>query len=395
LFVVASAACALAWSPGALIAGRLAQGLGSALLSPAALALLTALSEAGQARRQAIGWWTAAAATGGASGWVLGGLLTQYLGWPFVFWVNLPIGVAAVIVAPRVLPTGVRSSGSALDLVGALTATAALGLLVYGLASIGERGPLATTSWAPLVLAAVFLIALTRRERRLADPIVPPAFLRSRAVVAANLTALALTATTTPAMFLAILYVQQVLQFSPARASLLFPIFNLAVIAGSLSAPRLLRRIGARSSLVAGFVGIGAGTAVLVALTPTGAVAQLLAAFTLMGIGLGAASVASTHTGTEAVEPARQGIASGLLNSSAQIGTAFGLAIVTPLAVSGDSPSIDGFRTGFLAACAIVVAGLLVSRVTPRQSTTTQFRRSSRPTSPRAQLPVAPQAERD
>jgi EmrB/QacA subfamily drug resistance transporter len=370
VFVAASAACALAWSPAALIGGRLLQGLGSALLSPAALALLTALSDAGQARRRAIGWWTAAAATGGASGWILGGLLTQYLGWPFVFWVNLPIGIAAMVLAPRLLPAGVRTTGATLDLLGALTATLGLGLLVYGLASTGERGPLAITSLFPFALAVGLLVALARRERRVPDPLVPPALLRSRPIVAANLTALALTASTTPAMFLAILYVQQVLQFSPARASLLFPAFSLAVVCGSLSAPRLLRQIGARRTLVSGFVGVGAGVLVLVALSPAVAVAQLLVAFTLMGVGLGVASVASTHTGTEAAEPDRQGVASGLLNSAAQIGTAIGLGVVTPLALSGDRASLNGYRIGFLASGAIVSFGVLASLLTPRRAAT-------------------------
>src|SRR5215216_7059665 len=188
VFVAASAACALAWSPATLIGGRLLQGLGSALLSPAALALLTLLSDAGQARRRAIGWWTAAAATGGASGWILGGLLTQYLGWPFVFWVNLPIGIAAIAVTPRLLPAGARTRGAALDLGGAAMATAALGLLVYGLASAGQRGLAAITSWAPTALAVLLLLAFAGRERRRSEPLIPPAFLRSRAIVAANLT---------------------------------------------------------------------------------------------------------------------------------------------------------------------------------------------------------------
>jgi MFS family permease len=169
-------------------------------------------------------------------------------------------------------------------------------------------------------------------------------------------------------MFLAILYVQQVLQFSPARASLLFPAFSLAVVCGSLSAPWLLRRMGARQTLVTGFVGIGAGALVLVALSPAVAAVQLLAAFTLMGVGLGVSSVASTHTGTEAVEPDRQGVASGLLNSAAQIGTAIGLAVVTPLALSGDSAFVDGYRIGFLAAAAIVGSGTLASLLAPRQA---------------------------
>jgi MFS family permease len=173
-------------------------------------------------------------------------------------------------------------------------------------------------------------------------------------------------------MFLAILYVQQVLQFSPARASVLFPAFSLAVVCGSLSAPRLLRRVGARRTLVTGFLGIGAGALVLVALSPANAIVQLLAAFTSMGVGLGVASVASTHTGTEAAEPDRQGVASGLLNSAAQIGTAIGLAVVTPLALSGGSASLDGYRIGFLASGAIVAFGTLASLLTPRRAATTE-----------------------
>jgi MFS family permease len=262
----------------------------------------------------------------------------------------------------RTLPAGTRTRGARLDLVGALVATAALGLLVYGLVGTGERGLFATTSWGPLALAAALLVILTRHEGRLPDPLLPAALVRSRAVVAANLTALTLTAATTPAMFLSILYVQQVLRFSPARASMLFPAFNVAVIFGSLGGPQLLRGIGARRTLVTGFLGIGAGAALLVALPTAGAaVWQLLTAFALMGAGLGAASVASTHTGTEAAEPAHRGVAAGMLSSAAQVGTVLGLAVVVPLATRGGSPSPDGFRNGFLGACAIAGAGVLVS----------------------------------
>ena len=138
LFTAASAGCALAWSPAALVTARVFQGAGAALLSPAALALLTTLSEPGAARRRAVGWWTAVAAGGGASGWVLGGLITEYAGWRWVFAVNVPLGLAAVMIAPRVLPADQRRTrASGLDLGGALTATAGLALLVYGLTSAG------------------------------------------------------------------------------------------------------------------------------------------------------------------------------------------------------------------------------------------------------------------
>jgi MFS family permease len=365
VFVAGSAACASAWSPAALVAARVGQGFGAALLSPAALALLTVLSEPGAPRRRAVGWWTAAAASGGASGWVLGGLLTEYLGWRTVFWVIVPIGLIALAAVPRTLPAGSRRRDAGLDLPGALAATAALGLLGYGLTSAGERGLPAVTSCVPLLLAAGALVILVRHLRRAADPLVPPRLLRSRAVAGANLTALLLTATTTPAMYLSTLYVQQVLRLSPARASLLFPVFNLGVIAGSLAGPVALRRIGARHTLLAGFAGVGAG-AVLLATLPAGGIpdgmpaGRLLAAFTVLGTGLGGASVASTHAGTEAAEPVHRGVAAGVLNSAAQIGTALGLAILVPLA--------EPARTGFLGVAVLAVAGLVSSLLLPART---------------------------
>src|SRR5215211_2490906 len=141
LFTAASAGCALAWSPAALVAARVLQAAGAALLSPAALALLTSLSQASRDRRRAVGWWTAVAAGGGASGWVLGGLITEYAGWRWVFAVNVPLGLVALMIAPRVLHADQREARtSGLDLGGALTATAGLALLVFGLTSVGERG---------------------------------------------------------------------------------------------------------------------------------------------------------------------------------------------------------------------------------------------------------------
>ena len=261
VFTAASAGCALAWSPAALVTGRVLQGAGAALLSPAALALLTTLSEPGPRRRRAVGWWTAVAAGGGASGWVLGGLITEYVGWRWVFAVNVPLGLVAVMIAPRVLPTDQRQTRtSGLDLGGALTATAGLALLVYGLTSAGERGLTRLSSWLPLLLAAVAFVIFVRHEGRTADPLVPLGLIRSRPVAGANLTALAITGSTTPAMYLSVLYVQDVLGVPAGRASLLFPAVNLAVIAGSLTGPRLLGRMGARRTALAGFAGIAIGS---------------------------------------------------------------------------------------------------------------------------------------
>jgi MFS family permease len=348
VFAAGSAACASAWAPGALVGARVVQGLGAALLAPAALAQLTDLTAPGPDRRRAVGWWTAAAATGGGSGWVVGGLLTEYLGWRTVFWVNLPVVVIALVAARRLLPRGEGRRDARLDGVGALAVTATLALFVYGL----------TERRAVLALALISALFLRWHLRRAAEPVFPPGLLRSRPTAGANLTALLLTATTTPAMFLSALYVQQVLQFSPARASLLFPAFNVGVVAGSLGGPVALRRIGARRTLLAGFAAIGVGTVVFAALPTRGMpIGQLLVAFTVLGAGLGAASVASTQVGTEDAAPEYRGVASGVLNSSAQIGTSLGLATLIPLAGSS--------RAGYLGTCVLAVAGLAAALLIP------------------------------
>ena len=367
LFALASIGCALAWSPEALVTARLVQGAGAALLSPAALALLTTLTEAGESRRRAVGWWTAVAASGGASGWVFGGLISEYVGWRWVFAVNVPIAVIALAIAPRVIPAGRQSAKAMrLDLGGALTATAGLALLVYGLTSAGDRGLGDVASWLPLLLAALAFVIFVRHEGRTADPLLPLGLIRSRPVAGANLTAVAITASTSPAMFLAVLYVQETLGVPAGRASLLFPAVNLGVIAGSLLGPRLLGWLGARRTLLTGFSGIVVGTIVLLLLPDHGLPAiQLLGAFAVMGAGLGAASVASTQTGTEAADAAYRGVASGVLNSAAQVGTAVGVALLLPLATAIGLDTMTGYRIGFVGAGAVAVAGTLASLLVP------------------------------
>jgi MFS family permease len=367
LFTAASAGCAVAWAPGVLVTARVLQGAGAALLAPAALALLTTLSEPGRGRRRAVGWWTAVAAGGGASGWVLGGLITEYAGWRWVFAVNVPIGLVALMIAPRVLPADPRQARtSGLDLGGALTATTGLALLVCGLTSAGERGLSRLSSWLPLLLAAVAFAIFLRHEDRTADPLVPLGLLRSRPVAGATLTAFAITASTTPAMYLSVLYVQDVLGVPPGRASLLFPAVNLAVIAGSLAGPLLLGPLGARRTALTGFSGIAIGITMLMTLPAGGLpVAQLLSAFALIGAGLGTASVASTQTGTDAAKPGYRGVASGVLNSAAQVGTATGVAVLVPLAATTASSVMTGYRIGFLGACAIALGGVISSLLLP------------------------------
>jgi MFS family permease len=200
------------------------------------------------------------------------------------------------------------------------------------------------------------------RLRHLTDPLLPAGLIGVRAVRGANLTAAAVTASTSPAMYLAVLYVQNVLHLPPGRAAGYFPVLNLTVIVGSLLGPRLVGR-SARWTAAGGFALIACGCLVLTALPATGLPAgRLLTAFALMGVGLGLASTASTAAGTEAAPAAHRGVSAGLLNATAQIGTALGLALVAPLAAL-DPDGLGGLRWGFAAAGLIAVLGLASSRL--------------------------------
>ena len=319
IFAAASLACALAPTAAALIAARAVQGAGAALVAPSALALLVATEPAGAARSRALAIWTAAAAGGGASGWVLGGLITSGPGWEWVFAVNVPIGLAGAALAGRLLPAGDTHQDGALDLPGALTFTLGLAAVLLGL----SRG------WVLPVAAGVFLLVLfTRIQRRSPNPLLPPGELRRPGLARGSLVALAITGTTSPAMFLA------VLQEHTANG-LIFAPLNLAVIAGSLASPRVPR------AMPAGLTGIAAGCALLALEAP------LLLALVVMGAGLGVASVASTKAG---VGDEAQGVASGVLNTAAQLGTAIGLAVIVAPAAA------LGFRWGWLGCAAIALS---------------------------------------
>jgi MFS family permease len=379
VFTAASAGCGLAPAPAVLAGLRAVQGAGCALMTPAALALLTALPNG----HRSLGAWTAAAAGGGASGWVLGGLLTQTLGWRAIFFVNVPLGLTALAAMPRLLgrahdtsrPRGEsqgaahaleqgesrgaadssargRSPGAArwldrggssdaagsLDLRGSFVITAALAALVLGLSQVQTRGFGSVLVLVALAVAPILLALFARVERSAPDPLLPAAVLRNRPFVTANVVAAALTAATTPAMLLSILYQQRTLHHGALETGLSCMPFNLAVIAGSLLPTR---RMGLGLVLVAG----GALTFLSGALIPATAV---------MGLGLGMASVASTAAGTDALRD-RPGLASGLLNSTAQIGTVLGVAV---LLSAGD------FRTGY--AGAALVALLAATTQLPR-----------------------------
>lgn len=375
LFSGSSLACGLASSPAELVLARVFQGLGAAIVSPAALSSLTAAFPEGQGRGKALAVWTAAAAGGGAAGWVLGGVLTDALGWPWVFLVNVPVGLAGAALAPSfVAETRDEAAPRALDIAGAASSTAGLTLLIYGLTLVEGRGPSDWRTVACLLGAASLLALFVLVEHGSRHPMVPLRIFRSSRLVGASVVALSLTASTSSAMFLCTLYAQEVLGLAPARAGLLFPPVNIAVIVGSLAGPRAIRALGSRATMAVGLLAISAGALCLLGLTRgDGYLVYMMLAFTLMGAGLGMASVASTTVGTSAASDDEQGLASGLLNAMAQVGTALGLAVLIPLsaarteALSGaaneppDAALVAGYAWGFLGAVAIAAVGAFLA----------------------------------
>jgi EmrB/QacA subfamily drug resistance transporter len=364
LFSAASLACGLSGSPVALVAARAVQGLGAAAVAPAALAAITAAIPDGPDRRRALGVWTAAAAGGGASGWVLGGVITQQAGWPWVFLVNVPIGVAALALAPLLVPES-RAAGESrrLDVAGALSLTTGLALLVLGLTRAQIDGPGSPVAVGGCAAGLALLALFLRVETRARDPLLPLSLLRADGVAGGNVVAAALTASTGPPLLLCVLDLQGEQGRSALGTGALFAPFNLAVIAGSLAGPRVARALGTRAAMTLGLGGICAGVVWMLAFGAAGAPpAALVLAFVVMGASLGCASVASTTAGTAAVDRTREGVASGLLNTTAQLGAALGVAVLLSLAAAA------GSGAAFAGAVVIAVAAAAAAWRAPQLS---------------------------
>jgi MFS family permease len=368
LFGAASLACGLAQAPWQLVAGRAVQGLGAAAVSPAALALLTATTPQGPSRTRALGLWTAAAAGGGALGWVLGGLIAAGPGWPWVFLVNVGPCALAIALAVRLLPAGGgRGAHGPLDVAGALAATAGLALLMFGLTRAEQASPGAPTTWGSLAAAAALLATFAAIERRAADPLLPPGTLREPRLAGGLLASLAITTASTGALFACLLWLQGDGGLGAAETGLLYAPFNLAVIAGSAAGARVTGRRGALAGVTAGLLALGAGAAGLVAVPGLGAAAAL-PAFALMGLGVGCGAVAATEAGTAGAGEERGGLVSGLLNTAAQLGNALGVSAFVVLAAAVPGEPAAGFRVACVAGALAAIAGALGFAVLHRRA---------------------------
>jgi EmrB/QacA subfamily drug resistance transporter len=370
VFTAASLCCGLSVSPGMLVVSRAFQGLGAAITAPAALSIITTIFAEGRERDRAVAAWTAVAAGGGAAGLLLGGLITDVLGWEWIFFVNVPLGAVGIALSHVLLPESRDPAASSrLDLLGAGTVTSGLVLLVLGLTRIEEAGFGSPRTLATLGLAAAFFGAFVFVERHAADPLVPLGLFRLRGLVGAALVAFALTAATAPVGVLVTLYLQNTLGYSASIAGLAGLPFSLCVIAGSMMGGRISERIGGRVTMSSGLTAVAASALVTAGITAEGGVAYVLAGAALSGLGLGFASVASTARGTSSVEGGKRGLASGLMNTSAQVGTALGLAILLTLAATRTAALSDGaessaealvagYRLAFLAAAGVASLGV-------------------------------------
>ena len=335
LFALASLAGGLSSSEGQLIAARAVQGLGAAILSPAALSIVTTTFTEGAERNKALGVWGAVAGAGGAAGVLLGGVLTDTLGWEWVLFVNTPVGIIAAALAPALIAES-RAEGLTrhFDVTGALTVTAGLSVLVYALVDANRAGWGSARTIALLVVAVLLLGAFVVTELRARWPLVPFRIFRLRTLTGANAVGLLVGASLFSMFFFISLYLQQVLGYSPLRAGFAYLPLAVTIILSAGAASQLVTRLGFKRVLVTGLLFITAGLAWFAQVSPGGTyLGDVLFPSLLAAIGLGFSFVPITIAAVSGVRPDDAGLASGLINTSQQIGGALGLAV---LATVGD-----------------------------------------------------------
>ncbi len=379
VFVVASLTCGLAQSALMLVISRIVQGVGGAMISPTALALLTTNNPEGPARNRAIGLWQAAAAGGASLGVVLGGVLVEYVNWRAIFLINVPIVAALIFFVPRLIPPNPRQHGVNLDYPGATLVTFSLASLIFGLSQGEEKGFGSVQSMVALIAFVVLGVSFVVVERRSPAPMLPFAVLAGRSRRAADGAMLTMGSITVAYTFFASLYLQRVLHFEPLITGLCFIPATLTVMGTStLLTRRLLSRVGVKPLLVSGLTSVGLGQLWLSHITSGGSYwPNVLPGLLLTAFGMGLAFPAASIGAIAGVAAAQQGTAAGLLNTSQQVGSAVGLSILATIAAAASRASgatlTTGFRlsylvaTGFAALGIILVLSLLNSKECARQ----------------------------
>jgi EmrB/QacA subfamily drug resistance transporter len=374
LFTAASLLCGLAWSPAALIAARAAQGAGAATMTPTALSIISTTFPEGSDRNKALGIWGALGGIGATAGWLIGGPLVDGPGWEWIFFINIPLGLAALAASPVIL----RESRATLtrrsyDPAGALTITGALVLLVYAVVEAPDAGWTDAQTILLLAGSALLLAAFTLIESRHRAPLVPLRLLRSRTLAGANLVMLVFGTVAHGMPFILTLYAQRVLGYSALEFGLGTAVFAAMAAAGSIAGQAVVLKAGFRPVAAAGMTLIAGGSLLLTQVSVGGSyLGDIFLALLVYGPGIGLAFVTATVAALADVPESESGLASGLSNTAFQVGAALGVAIVSTVAVSrsagylaanpGANPLValtEGYQSAF-AAC-VVLAGIGVA----------------------------------
>ena len=380
LVAVASLAAGFSANDGQLIAARAAQGLGAAIISPSALSIITTTFSDGAERNRALGAWGAVAGLGGAAGVLFGGILTDGLGWEWVLWINVPVAlVVAALTPPLVAESRSESETRNFDAAGAVSVTAGLSVLVYALVDATEAGWGSTQTLGLLALSAALLAAFVAIELRSQAPLVPFRIFRLRTLTGANVVGLLVGASLFSMFFFITLYMQQVLGYSAIKAGLSYLPLALMIIVASGIASQLVTRIGFKPVLTAGMAFIVVALVWFSQVSVGGGfVTDILGPSLLAATGLGFAFVTTTIAAVSGIRDQESGLASGLINTSQQIGGALGLAVLATIAnsrtddvvaSSGGDPSAltnaltEGFQSAFLGGAAIAALGLVLTLV--------------------------------
>ena len=378
VFSLASLAGGMAQSEGWLIATRAVQGLGAAIVSPAALSIITTTFAEGAERNRALGIWGAVAGAGGAAGVLLGGILTSGLSWRWVLFVNVPIGLIAVALAPGTLgESRSEEAGNSFDIPGAVAVTGGLSLLVYAIVNAVNVGWRSSQTLLLIGSAIVLLIAFLLIESRQRKPLMPFSIFRLRTLRGADIVGLLLGMSLFSMFFFISLYLQNVLHYSPIKTGISYLPLAIGIIISAGLASQLVTRIGFKPTLIAGLLLVAGGLLWFSQVPGTGGsfAADVLGPSLLAALGFGIAFVSITIAAVTGTKPHEAGLASGLINTSQQIGGALGLAILTTIANSRTqnllhtgvhSASValtKGFDRAFLAGAGFAVAGAILAIV--------------------------------
>jgi EmrB/QacA subfamily drug resistance transporter len=377
LFTLMSLVCGLASSTAMLVTARSFQGLGAAIISPATLSIITTTFDEGPERNKALGIWGAMGGAGAAAGVLFGGILTKYLGWEWIFFVNVPVGALVLVATPfRVRESRAPLETRRFDAVGACVVTAGLALLVYAISEAPTVGWASARTIALLVVSLALLVAFVVWEARVDTPLMPLGIFKIRSLAGANAVAILLGGVVFANFFLLTLYVQDVLHYSALRTGLTFlaTAGTTVVVAGAAQA--LTTKLGARPVMIAGLVLLTGAMVFYTQIPVRGQYpSNLLPGYLLVGFGLALSFVAVSIAALAGVGPRDAGLASGLLNTSQQIGGALGVAIAGSVAVthaqsllhSGHAPSAaytSGYAIGFWVLAGFAAAGVVVAILT-------------------------------